>query len=297
MSDPYRKYDGIAYRELRFKLLRDGLSEQEVEETLLDIKHVRAGRTIKKKQQQQLNKQWGEVIEALQHERRIVRGMMRYKTKTPAPERNEFVEQYYGALSTLYERLCKKKVLDRVLPEHSHWTDFVPDRIKDAFALAANSVPPRDKAKFKEPFQRTSPIILSDLRRGRLLRATRATLEAVIAKQDVQAENVQLERKEWLLRMAITRINALPLNAHIPNHWADMVRDRMQPDDDTETAKVKVKPSKRSLNAKLQPEQDADKPPMGMQKVDFENWRSTQKKYTEMMVKQPLSATLAKLLK
>lgn len=296
MRDPYKKYEGIAYRELRFKLLREGRPEQEVEDTILDIRHTRAVRATQKKQQLQLKKQWGEVIEALQHERKIVRGMVRYKTKTPAPERDDFVSHYYALLTSLYEKLCQKRSLEQVLPDHDHWTDFVPDRVKDAFAVAANGVPPRDKAKFKEPFQRTSPIILADRRRSRLLRATRATLEAVILRQDVDGPTESLIRKEWLLRETIKRVGELPANAHVPNHWADMVRDKMHTDDDTETVKPKSKPTRRETNTKLLADKNSAAP-VGMPKVNFEQWKSKQKKYTEMMVKQPLKETLKNLLK
>lgn len=296
MRDPYKKYEGIAYRELRPKLVREGMSEQEAEETILDIKRTRAVRSTNKRQQKELAKQWGEVIEALQHERRILRGMVRYKPKTSAPEREEFVSQYYALLTALYEKLCKKRSLEQELPEHSHWTDFVPDRVKDAFAVASNAVPPRDRAKFKEPFQRTSPINLAIRRQERLLRATRSTLEAVLVKQDVNVEDPRLDRKEWLLREAVKRIKALPSNAHVPNHWADMVRDMMQENDDTETVKPKTKPSKRGRNAKALADQETQAP-VGMPKVDFESWKQTQQRYTTLMVKQPIGETIKNLLK
>jgi hypothetical protein len=304
MRDPYKKYEGIAYRELRPKLMREGLSEQEAEDLILDIKRTRAVQATSKRQQKELAKQWGEVIEALQHERRILRGMVRYKPKTPAPEREEFVAHYYAALTTLYEKLCKKRSLEQELPEHSHWTDFVPRRVKDALIEAANAVPPRDRAKIKEPFQRISPINLSIRRRERLLRATRSTLESLLVKQDLNVEDTQtgrtadprVNRKEWLLRKAIDRINALPNNAHVPNHWADMVRDMLEPADDTSTAKLKKKLTKREKNAKALADQETHAP-VGMPKADFESWKEMQQRFTKLMVKQPISETIKNLLK
>lgn len=296
MRNPYKKYEGIPYRELRPKLVREGMSEQEAEALILDIKHTRAVQSNNKRQQKELAKQWGEVIEALQHERRILRGMVQYKPKTPAPEREEFVLQYYAALSKLYGILCKKRSLERELPEHSHWTDFVPDHVKDALIGAANAVPPRDRAKFKEPFLRTSPINLSIRRRERLLRATRATLDSVLIRQDVTQEDSKLDRKEWLLRGAIKRIHALPDNAHVPNHWADMVRDLMNPDDDTTTAKPKTKPAKRGRTAKALADEKT-KAPGGMPKADFESWKEMQQRFTKLMVHQPISETIKNLLK
>lgn len=292
MSNPFLKYDGLTYRELRYKFAAAGMPEAEIDLQLLRIREFRSVRNTEKKRKRALSKQWGEVIAPLQHERRILRAMLRYKTKTPAPERDEFVEQYFNALTTVYERLCKKRDLDKMLPEHSHWTDYVPEKIKWAFIDAANAVPPRDKAKFKEPFQRTSPIALSALRRGRLLRYTRATLEALLVKQDVNGEDPRADRKEKLLRLAIDRIKELPPNAHVPNHWADMVRDKLNPDDDLSMAdKVVAKPPKRRGTApKLLPGERSPMPAI------VGNTHAEQMRLNKMMITQPLNVTLAKLL-
>ena len=250
MRNPYRQYQSLSYRDIRARLVAQGLTAEVVDTTLLNIRAYREAHSSERKRLRELDKQWGEVIEALQHERRIVRGMVRYKTTTPAPERDEFVQAYFAVLNELYERLNKKRVVDRTLPEHSHWVDFVPARIMDRLTRAAEDVPPRDRAKFKAPFPRTAPIVLAERRRGRLLRYTRSTLDAVLVKLDEagDAPDERLTRKEFLLRRAIERINAMPANAHIPNHWADTVRDLMEADDDTSMSKkprVSKNPSRR----------------------------------------------------
>jgi hypothetical protein len=246
MSDPYKKYAGYAYRELRSKLLRHGEPPETVDLTIANIKLHRSAQSLAKRQKKESDRQWSEVIEALQHERRIVRSMVRYKTKTPAPERDEFVQAYFAVLTKLYDKMDKLRRVDRELPEHSHWTDFVPEHIKEAFRVAADEIPPRDRAKFKQPFQRTSPIDLCNRRRARLLRYTRATLETTIERQDEDPDNEKLPRKEMLLREAIKRVNAMDDNAHIPNHWAQLVPDLMRSDDDDSMQSVvKAKPPKK----------------------------------------------------
>ena len=294
MSDPFRRFDGLTYREITARLERDGLPPEQVEATLTDIRAHRSHRSNAKRHRRESNKQWGEVIQTLQHERRILRGMVRYKTKEPAPERDDFVVQYMKVLDTLYEKLQAKRRLSHEMPEHSHWVDYVPDRIKQAFIRAADMVPVRDRAKFKTPFQRVSPPALTDLRRSRLLRYTRATLEAVIAKQDVDPDDTKAHRKEWLLREAIKRINELPFNAHVPNHWADMVRDVMYENDDGEmVTAIKAKPSKRLKWAQENPQ--ALLP--GRLKEPMQQREKYIRKLDEMSMKQPLKETLKNLLK
>jgi len=305
MSDNYRKYAGWAYREIRAKLFSEGQTPEMADLTIAQLKRQRSAQSIAKRQRKELDKQWGEVVEALQHERRIVRSMVRYKTKTPAPERDDFVASYFAVLTKLYEKLEKQRRIDLELPEHSHWTDFVPERTKEAFRVAADEIPVRDRAKVKQPFQRTSPISLCLRRKARILRYTRATLETTIERLDDDPENEKLTRKEWLLREAIKRVNALPDNAHVPNHWAQMVPDLMQPDDDKETvASVKSKPPKsrgsilrssKPMAAQHLSPADMTAPPIT--KALAADLTAMQQRITEHMDRQPLAQTIKNLIK
>lgn len=225
MADPFRKYDGRSYREIRWQLVRQDTPEEMIEHTIEAIRAHRRARTNAKLQRNERDKQWGELLASLQHERKILRSMVRYKTKEPAPERDDFVKHYMAALDTLYDKLTAKRRMDGRLPEHSHWTDYVPQRIKQAFIDEAASIPPRQKAKFKDPFRKADPSKLRDLRHGRLLRQIRSCLETVIARLEVDPENETANRREYLLRRAHERTKALPIDAHVPSHWSDMVQD------------------------------------------------------------------------
>jgi hypothetical protein len=305
MTDLHRKYAGWAYREIRAKLFSEGQTPATVELAIAHLKQQRSAQSIAKRQRKELDKQWGEVIEALQHERRIVRSMTRYKTKTPAPERDEFVTAYFAVLTKLYEKLAKQRHIDLELPEHSHWTDFVPARTKEAFRVAADEVPARDRAKFKQPFQRTSPISLSLKRKARLLRYTRATLEKTIERLDEDPDNKKLARKEMLLREAIKRTNALPDNAHVPNHWAQMVPELMRDDDDKHmVSAVKTKPTKSrgsvlraSKPAKAEHLSPADMTSPPIAKALAADLAEKQKRLYAHMDRQPLAQTLKNLIK
>lgn len=290
MQRTYRDLDGLAYREIRARLERGGMPEDLIEQTITDIKHDRATRANHKRHTKERNKRWGEVIASLQHERRILRGMLRYKTKAPAPERDEFVEQYFAALTRLYEKLCALKTLDRQMPEHSHWTDYVPEKVKRAFIDAANDVPPRDRAKMKEPFQRIDPLDLAGLRRGRMLRYIRATLDSVRMRLDANPDDAAAIRKNDLLIEALKRVNEMPANAHVPNHWADVVRDKLNPNDDTET--------ERRPKDKDAPKKRVRKPMVSEKNAQIEQAvRDTERHFNTLMVRQPLTTTLSQFIK
>ena len=220
------KFDGRSYREIRGRLQRQGLPEEMIEKTVASVLEYRKARTDTKRKQRVHGKAWQELMAALQHERRIVRSMVRYKTKTPAPERDDFINAYYAALDRVYATLSLKRRRGG-MPEHSHWTDYVPERIKDAFAEAAAGIPPRHKAKVKEPFQRTSPIDLRNLRYGRLLRRTMKERETVLLRLQVNPDDTQAKRKAGVLDTAIARIKELDDNAHVPDHWRDLVPEML----------------------------------------------------------------------
>ena len=232
MADPFRKYQGLTYREIEWRLRYTHMPEEMIQTTIAAIKEHRHALTVAKSKLREREKQWGEVIASLQHERKIVRSMLRYKTKVPSPERDEFLAQYMRVLDSLYEKLQSKKRLDKALPEHSHWTDYVPERVRQAFIEEADLVPPRQKARFKLPFKRTDPTKLRDLRHGRLLRHIQKALDTVLGRLDIEPDDPRHGRREYLLRKALHRTKQLPIDAHVPNHWRDMVPDLLGNDDE-----------------------------------------------------------------
>jgi hypothetical protein len=225
MRDPYLRFKGKTYRVITWELRYDGLPESMVQETIANIKAFRKARTKERAKLREMDKQWGEVISALQHERKIVRSMMRYKTKDPAPEREEFVQHYFDVLNKLYEKLNTKRKAAQALPEHDHWTDYVPAHIKAGFVDAALEIPRRDKAKLKTPFERKLPLDLYDLKKGRLQRSTRKQLNTAIEKLNLDPTNTKLQETATAMRKALDRINNLELGEHVPNTWHALAND------------------------------------------------------------------------
>lgn len=222
MRDEFKKFKGLSYRDIRWRLHGQGLPDDLIEKTIAHIQADRQEHADAQRRKKVQDKAWQELFAVLQHERRIVRSMTKYETTTPAPERDEFVEAYFTVLNTLHERLTLLRRRGG-MPEYGHWTDYVPQRIKDALVEAAATIPPRHKAKLKEPFQRTSPIALRNLRHGRLLRRTIKEREAVLMRLQANSDDDQAKRKVAVLETAIKRIRAMEDNAYVPDHWRDMV--------------------------------------------------------------------------
>lgn len=222
MVDLVRKYRGYAIREIRWKLrhsMPESMVDQAIEQLIAERKALAARRAKKKA----VDAAWSEVIESLQHERRIVRSMLKYKTKDPAPERDAFVDAYYAALTKAYDRLLYIKRVSGEAPEHSHWTDYVPHKIKDAFVEEALMIPPRHKAKIKQPFERTDPYDLYERRKNRLFRHGYKELETLQLKIEMDPEDEQSKRRMDRLRVALQRLREIEAPAHLPNHWTGLL--------------------------------------------------------------------------
>ena len=223
MRNAFSKYDGLSYRDITWTMRGEGLPEQLIQDTLEQLREFRRARTAAKAKRRQADKQWGEVISALQHERKIVRSMLRYKTKEDAPERADFVRHYFDVLTTLYERLKTKKLAAQEMPPHDHWTDYVPEKIKDAFRSESYALPRRDRAKAKEPFERKLPAELHNLKKARLLRATHKQLNTVLEKLAQEPTSVKYAEQASAMRKALENIHALEPTDHVPNTWHAMV--------------------------------------------------------------------------
>lgn len=211
-----RKFEGKSYRTIEWTLREQQMPEDLIQQTLTKLREERAEAKKAKLRKHAHSKAWGELIEAVQHERQIVRSMARYKPVEPAPEREEFVASYLAALDRVYGKIVTLK-REGNMPEHSHWTDYVPEKVKHAFAVAADGIPARNKAKMKQPFSRTLPFALFDRRKGRLLRKTYAELKTATDHGD--------ETKVAKIREALARIHEMPDGADVPNTWHGMLKD------------------------------------------------------------------------
>lgn len=216
MTNLVTKYKNKSYRTIEWDLRYQKIPEEMIATTLTALREARAEAKRDKLRARRIDTAWADIIEALQHERRIVRSMVRYKTAEPAPERDDFVNQYAYILNELYAKLAKRRK-NRMPPEHSHWVDYVPVKVRDAFDEAANSIPVRARAKVKQPFERKIPLAVYDRRKARLLRSTRAELHTMQEKGDADAVD--------LLEKAIALIHAIPEGNHIPNTWHEVIND------------------------------------------------------------------------
>lgn len=159
-------------REIHNLLLKRGIrgaDAQAVREQVKEHKRELKRKAARKRVIQDL---WRGVLAPIANEQRTVRAMLRYESaKYPNPERREALNAYvdvlkkvkvklreykYYGIRTPKEQAEYEKEKGKTIPNNGeHWTDWVPDPIKNAIGQAFMDIPRSHKARVKDPFPRT----------------------------------------------------------------------------------------------------------------------------------------------
>jgi hypothetical protein len=224
MGYRYTKYMKLSANALHNALVERGLSPpemQEIKDIVAEQKEHKRSRGAHKKQMDLL---WGELVAPLKHERKTVKSIMRYKG---SPERAEALETYLLVLDKLIERMYlmqreKDKTPAQLYPERTHWSDYVPQRIRDEVCDMFAAIPYKAKAKVKTPFARTVPAILHNKQRARLERRTIkelgiAEIDHTLDPSDKNAQTVEQ------IKRALKIIKGMQSHEPVPATWHGLV--------------------------------------------------------------------------
>jgi hypothetical protein len=225
MRNKFTKYDGIAYRELAFKLRAEQWPEDMVDKIIEDIRAFRTARANEKRKRREADKQWRELLHPLQHERKIIRAMRAYKTHTPTPERDEFLHAYALALDKVLDKIRGTRITDTTLPTQEHWTDYVPTKVKATLLDACASIPNKAKAKYKEPFARITPIVFNSRRKERVLRKARADLSNAQTQLQIDPDNKGLQERIARIKLAMYTLNNADPTTPVPSTWHGLLKE------------------------------------------------------------------------
>jgi hypothetical protein len=126
-------------------------------------------------------------------------------------------------LNKLHDRLYllrreKDKTPMQLHPDRTHWSDYVPQHIKDEVHLLFDAIPHKAKAKVKHPFSRTVPVILHNKQRDRLLRRTRKALDMAQSEYQI-APTDENAHKLSRIREAMRIIKDMNMTEPVPATW------------------------------------------------------------------------------
>lgn len=197
------------------------------------LRVVSEQKALKRKRQlhaAQMRSQWGIIMIPLMREKKTVRSLLLYKNSKSHEERKLALEGYMLVIEKVEEKL---RDIMRTQPEpgenpltpmrhdntKKHWTDYVPQHIKDRVCLLFEAIPHYPKMKVKHPFPRTMPEDLHRTLKNRLIKRTEKDLRR--AKQDVLLSPDDDDSKELVKRItkALDYIDRLEPNEPVPATW------------------------------------------------------------------------------
>jgi len=220
MGYQYTKYMKLSANQLHNTLVDKGVTPLEMESIKRIVGEQKEHKRSEGAHKRQMDLQWTEFLAPLIHERKTVRSIMRYKGSA---ERAEALEGYLLVLDRVQEKLYllrreKNQTPLQIHPERTHWSDYVPQRIRDEVCDAFNAIPHKPKAKTKVPFLRTVPVILHNKQRARLERRTIKALGVAESNHTIDPSE-ENEKELTRIKDALKIIRAMQPNEPVPATW------------------------------------------------------------------------------
>ena len=220
MGYQYTKYMKLSANQLHNTLVDKGIAPPEMESIKRIVGEQKEHKRSEGAHKRQMDLQWTEFLAPLIHERKTVRSIMRYKGSA---ERADALEGYLLVLDRVQEKLYllrreKNQTPLQIHPERTHWSDYVPQRIRDEVCDAFNAIPHKPKAKTKVPFLRTVPVILHNKQRARLERRTIKALGVAESNHTIDPSEDN-EKELTRIKDALKIIRAMQPNEPVPATW------------------------------------------------------------------------------
>jgi hypothetical protein len=228
MDTPYKHYIKLTPNQLHARLVARKTPPYQAESIKKIVAEQQALLKSENARTKQLTRLWREFMQPLEAERDNVQGMLRYKG-SENDERREALEAYLTVLNVLKAKMinhCKQDrktptmvASDKNLPnEGKHWTDWIPQKIKDRVIALFQEIERKPKAKIKTPFERLVPPSLHAKQLTRL--KARTLKELAIAQQTLDLDpHPDNESKVNQIKYALDLMDVLDDNEPVPATW------------------------------------------------------------------------------
>ena len=173
---------------------------------------------------------WGDLIDPLDYEIRLVKRMMQHDPVSEASEeRDAALRGYNYVLQVAHRKLHKAAgafdltptgyAKEYKLPNNgAHWTDWVKFEVKEAVTDLFDAVPRQPKVKRKIPFERKIPASMFVTLKQRLLERTRKELEhAIRLNKSDYSDALAADIKQ--MEKALEYINEAAVGQALPTTW------------------------------------------------------------------------------
>lgn len=232
----YESYLKLSPNELHTHLtrLKRKLHPKEIEHIKDTVAQMKEAKRVDKITRANRRKEWTKVLTPLRYELNNAKVGRAYNGDT-CPHRIEAFDAYIAVMEKLNAMLARPaKLLEKTpiqiamaknLPNNGeHWTDWIPERIKQPIHEAFAEIPHKAKAKRKVPFLRTVTPDLHTKAKERLLKKTQKeieTLETRILMHPTEERTAQLAQMQAALKI----IEGIEDGVFVPASWRGIALD------------------------------------------------------------------------
>jgi hypothetical protein len=230
----YETYINLKPDDLYKRLLKRNLHPKEIRRIQDEVAQLKEARRVHRITRTHRQQEWTNVLKPLRYELNSAKVGRAYDLTDV--QRLEAFDAYIAVMEKVLAKLSfPSKVLDQtpmqMAKEHNalgkgspirndgeHWTDWVPQKIKDTIAQAFFELPHKAKAKRKVPFERKMLPDQHDTAKQRLLKATIKEMDTLERRQMV-APTDERQQKIERMKKALKIIEAMTDNEAIPATW------------------------------------------------------------------------------
>jgi hypothetical protein len=234
MDTPYKHYIKLTPNQLHNRLIERKTPPMQAEHIKKIVAEQQAMLKSENARTIQLTRLWREFTEPLNTERENVQGMLRYKGCENDETRREALEAYLTVLNALKAKMTNHCKQDRKTPtmiasekdlpnDGTHWTDWIPQKIKARVLDLFEQIERKPKAKIKIPFQRLIP---ADLHAKQVTRLKNRTLkDLAMAQQTLDLDpHEDNEAKVRQMKYALDLMDVLDDSEPVPATWHGLNR-------------------------------------------------------------------------
>jgi hypothetical protein len=230
MTFPHKNFLGMSENAMLTILAKQNTPKPTIKQIVESVRNEKKRLRSEGARRTQYKRLWSELLEPLEYEIRLVERMNTYRG---AVERDAALHGYLMVLGKVKQRILKHEYLaehtpseiakDKRYPNNGvHWSDWVPQDIKEAVIEAFNAIP-RAGIKVKVPFERRLPAVMHIKLKKRLRVRTQKEYDLEWRKNstDYTDERAALLKK---MKQALEWIDALAEGEAMPTTWHGFYR-------------------------------------------------------------------------
>jgi len=180
---------------------------------------------------------WRDLLRNLNYELANTRVGRKYQAKHPTPERDAAFDAYIAVMEKLSALIEHNYAATGITPTNlakekgvpnngEHWTDWVPEHVKEKITTKFDGIPHMPKTKRKLPFQRAARPIrngTAKTKREVLTETVRNELEFVMRALAI-ADTEKVRTKQHQLRRVLDWLDNATDSTAMPRTWHGVLR-------------------------------------------------------------------------